>query len=80
MEENNETFLNAHRWCCDHYFTGEWRHLELETAIARVYRQRGRVVYSAQRVDVTLAAFGYRAEHQLAEAACVRFNAAQSLP
>ncbi len=77
MADFQAAFLNAHRGCCDHYFTGEWCHLELETAIARVYRQRGRVVYSAQRVDVTLAAFGYRAEHELAEAACARFNAAQ---
>ena len=77
MADFQAAFLNAHRWCCDHYFTGEWNHLELKTAIARIYRQRGRVAYSAQRVDVTLTAFGYRAEHALAEAACVRFNAAQ---
>ena len=77
MADFQAAFLNAHRWCCDHYFTGEWCHLELETATARIYRQRGRVAYRAQRVDVTLAAFGYRAAHELAEAACVRFNAAQ---
>ena len=69
--------LNAHRWCCDRYFTGEWSHLELETATARIYRQRGRVVYTAERVDVTLAAFVYRAEQTLAEDACGRFNTAQ---
>jgi len=28
-------------------------------------------------VEVTLAAFAYRAEQSLAEAACARFNAAQ---
>jgi hypothetical protein len=77
MADFQAALLNAHRWCCDHYFTGEWGHLELETAIMRIYRQRGRVIYSAKRVDVTLAAFGYRAEHDLAEAACARFNAAQ---
>ena len=77
MADFQAAFLNAHRWCCNHYFTSEWSHLELETAIARIYRQRGRVAYSAQRVDVTLAAFGYRAEHELAEAACARFNAAR---
>ena len=77
MADFQAALLNAHRWCCDHYFTGEWSHQELETATARIYRQRGRVVYTAERVDVTLAAFGYRAEHELAEAACARFNAAQ---
>lgn len=77
MANFQAALLNAHRWCCNRYFTGEWSHLELETATARIYRQRGRVVYSAERVDVTLAAFGYRAEHELAEAACVRFNAAR---
>lgn len=77
MANFQAALLNAHRWCCDRYFTGEWSHLELETATARIYRQRGRVVYTAERVDVTLAAFGYRAEHELAEAACARFNAAQ---
>ena len=69
--------LNAHHWCCDHYFTGEWSHLELETATARIYRQRGRVIYTTARVDVTLAAFGYRTEQALAETACARFNTAQ---
>jgi hypothetical protein len=77
MADFQAALLNAHRWCCDHYFTSEWSHLELETATARIYRQRGRVAYSAKRVDVTLAAFGYRAEHNLAQAACARFNAAQ---
>ncbi|MBI1801498.1 MAG: hypothetical protein HYR71_07710 [Chloroflexi bacterium] len=77
MANFQAALLNAHRWCCDQYFTGEWSHLELETATARIYRQRGRVVYSTERVDVTLAAFDYRAEQELATAACVRFNAAQ---
>ena len=77
MADFQAAFLNAHRWCCDQYFTGEWSHLELETATARIYRQRGRVAYSAEHIDVTLAAFGYRAEQALAETACVRFNAAR---
>ena len=77
MANFQAAWLNAHRWCCDRYFTGEWSHLELETATARIYRQRGRVVYSAKRIDVTLSPFAYRAEHELAEAACTRFNAAQ---
>ncbi len=77
MADFQAALLNAHRWCCDHYFTGEWHHLELETATARIYRQRGRVVYADERVAVTLAAFGYRADQDLAEAACARFNAAR---
>lgn len=77
MANFQAALLNAHSWCCDHYFTGEWSHLELETATARIYRQRGRVIYSAERVEVTLATFAYRAEHELAIAACGRFNAAQ---
>ena len=77
MANFQAAWLNAHHWCCDHYFTGEWTGLELETATARIYRQRGRVVYADDRVDVTLAAFAYRAEQDLAEAACARFNAAR---
>jgi len=77
MANFQAALLNAHRWCCDHYFAGEWSRLELETATARIYRQRGRVVYTDDRVDVTLAAFAYRAEQTLAEAACTRFNAAR---
>jgi hypothetical protein len=77
MANFQAALLNAHHWCCDHYFTGEWSGLELETATARIYRQRGRVVYAEDRVDVTLAAFAYRAEQDLAEAACARFNAAR---
>jgi hypothetical protein len=78
MANFQAALLNAHRWCCDHYFTGEWSRLELETATARIYRQRGRVVYADDRVDVTLAAFAYRSEQDLAEAACARFNAART--
>jgi len=77
MANFQAALLNAHHWCCDHYFTGEWRGLELETATACIYRQRGRVAYAEDRVDVTLAAFAYRAEQNLAEAACARFNAAR---
>ena len=77
MANFQAALLNAHHWCCDHYFTGEWSRLELETATARIYRQRGHVVYADDRVDVTLAAFAYRAEQDLAEAACARFNAAR---
>jgi hypothetical protein len=77
MANFQAALLNAHRWCCDHYFTGEWSRLELETAMARIYRQRGRVVYADDRVDVTLAAFAYRSEQNLAEAACARFDATQ---
>jgi hypothetical protein len=77
MANLQAALLNAHRWCCDHYFTGEWSRLELETATARIYRQRGRVVYAEDRIDVTLAAFAYRPEQGLAEAACARFNAAR---
>lgn len=76
MADLQAALLNAHRWCCDHYFTGEWSCLELETATARIYRQRGHVIYADDRVDVTLAAFAYRPEQNLAEAACTRFNAA----
>jgi hypothetical protein len=77
MANFQAALLNAHHWCCDHYFTGEWSRLELDTATARIYRQRGRVVYADDRVNVTLAAFAYRSEQGLAEAACARFNAAR---
>ena len=77
MADFQAALLNAHRWCCNHYFTGEWSRLELETATARIYRQRGHVTYADARVDVTLAAFAYRSEQTLAEAACARFNAAR---
>ena len=77
MADFQAALLNAHRWCCDHYFTGAWSRLELETATARIYRQRGRVVYANDRVAVTLAAFAYRVDQDLAEAACARFKAAR---
>ena len=77
MANFQAALLNAHHWCCDHYFTGEWSRLELDTATARIYRQRGRVVYADDQVDVTLAAFAYRAEQDLAATACARFNAAR---
>jgi hypothetical protein len=77
MANFQAALFNAHRWCCDHYFSGEWRRLELETATARIYRQRGHVVYADDQVTVTLAAFADRAEQALAEAACLKFNAAR---
>lgn len=69
--------FDAHRWCCAHYFSGAWSRLELATATARIYRQRGQVVYAADQVTVTLAAFADRAEQGWAEAACHKFNATQ---
>ena len=77
MTDWQAALLNAHRWCGEHYFSGEWSRLELETATARIYRQRGHVVYTDDQVTVTLAMFADRAEHGLAEAACLKFNAAQ---
>ena len=69
--------FDAHHWCCKHYFSGEWSRLELETATARIYRQRGHVVYAKHQVTVTLASFADRAEQDLAEVACRKFNTAQ---
>jgi hypothetical protein len=77
MANFQAALFNAHRWCCDHYFSGAWRRLELETATARIYRQRGHVVYADDQVTVTLAAFVDRAEQALAKAACLKFNAAR---
>ena len=77
MVDLQAALLNAHHWCGEHYFSGEWRRLELETATARIYRQRGHVLYTDDQVTVTLAAFAERAEQGLAEAACIKFNAAQ---
>lgn len=77
MANFQATLFNAHRWCCEHYFSGAWSRLELETATARIYRQRGRVCCATDQVTVTLAAFAERAEQALAEAACRKFNAAQ---
>lgn len=77
MTDLQAALLNAHRWCGEHYFSGEWSRLELETATARIYRQRGHVIYTDDQVTVTLAMFADRAEQGLAEAACLKFNAAQ---
>lgn len=77
MADFQAALFNAHRWCCTHYFSGEWSRLELETATARIYRQRGQVAYVADQVTVTLTAFAERAEQNLAEAACRQFNAAR---
>jgi len=32
MANFQAALLNVHHWCCDHYFTGEWSRLELDTA------------------------------------------------
>ena len=77
MVDFQAALLNAHHWCGEHYFSGEWSRLELETATARIYRQRGHVLYTDAQVTVTLAAFADRPEQGLAEAACIKFNAAQ---
>jgi hypothetical protein len=77
MVDFQAALLNAHHWCGEHYFSGEWSRLELETATARIYRQRGHVLYTDDQVTVTLAAFADRAEQGLAAAACIKFNAAQ---
>src|SRR5712692_4547219 len=77
MANFQAALFNAHGWCCDHYFSGAWRRLELETATARIYRQRGHVAYADDQVTVTLAAFVDRAEQALAKAACLKFNAAR---
>ena len=77
MTNFQAVLYNAHDWCCTHYFSGAWSRLELESGLARIYRQRGRVVYAAHQVTVTLAAFAERAEQDLAEAACRKFNAAR---
>jgi hypothetical protein len=76
MSNFQAVLLNAHQWCGAHYFSGEWSPLELETARARIYRQRGHVAYAGHQVTVTLAAFANRAEQDLAEAACRKFDAA----
>jgi hypothetical protein len=77
MTDFQAVLYNAHQWCCTHYFSGEWSHAELDTALARIYRQRGAVVYTDTQVTVTLAAFATQAEQALAEAACQKFNRAQ---
>jgi hypothetical protein len=77
MADFQAALFNAHQWCCTHYFSGAWSRLELETATARIYRQRGQVAYADDQVTVTLAAFAERAEQDLAEAACRKFNAAR---
>jgi len=77
MTSFQAVLFNAHHWCCTHYFSGTWSRLELESATARIYRQRGRVTYAEHQVTVTLAAFAGRAEQALAESACQKFNAAQ---
>ena len=77
MVDFQAALLNAHHWCGDHYFSGEWSRLELETATARIYRQRGQVRYTDDQVTVTLVAFADGTEQALAEAACLKFNTAQ---
>ena len=54
--------FEAHRWCCTHYCSGAWTHLELESALARISRQRGQEPYAVDPVTLTLAAFAERAE------------------
>lgn len=69
------TLLNLHHWCQEHYLPEAWRTLRLETATKLLYRKRGRVRYTADRIEVTLEAYEYRPDQEAAEEACQLFNA-----
>jgi hypothetical protein len=68
---------NLHHWGREHYFPSAWQGLQLETAIQLIYQKPGRVVQTAERVEITLRAYAYRQDQEAAEAACTRFNARQ---
>jgi hypothetical protein len=68
--------LNLHDWALKHYFSPEWSHLELETAMRLIYRKPGRVTGSADQIDVVLDGYRYVDHQQAMAAICQRFNAA----
>ncbi len=77
MADLQGLLANLHHWSRDHYFPPEWQALELGTATKMIYNKPGRVVQTAERIDVTLRAYAYRREQDAAEAACRQFNARQ---
>jgi hypothetical protein len=68
---------NLHHWSRDRYFPPAWQALQLETATKLIYNKPGRVVQTAERIEVTLKAYDYRPEQAAAEAACAQFNTRQ---
>jgi hypothetical protein len=68
---------NLHHWSREQYFPAAWQGLQLETAIPLIYHKPGRVVQTAERVEISLRAYAYRPDQEAAEAACKGFNTRQ---
>jgi len=68
---------NLHHWSREQYFPAAWQGLQLETAIPLIYHKPGRVVQTAERVEISLRTYAYRPDQAAAEAACKGFNARQ---
>jgi len=54
MTNWQNTLLNLHHWCQEHYLPEAWRTLRLETATKLLYRKRGRVRCTADRIKKRL--------------------------
>jgi len=75
MADWQSLLANLHHWSCDQYFPPAWQTLHLDTATKLIYNKPGRVVLTAERIDVILDPYEYQLDQQAAEAACGQFNA-----
>jgi len=68
---------SLHDWVREHFLAPEWQRLELDTAIAMIYRKAGRVHWGAEEIEVVLEPYRYPDQQQAMAESCRRFNAAQ---
>ena len=68
---------NLHDWVRTHYLDDQWQQLELNTATELIYRKPGRVIWTADKIEVILEPYRYTEQQQAMEATCSRFNAAR---
>ncbi|RPH63058.1 MAG: hypothetical protein EHM81_00905 [Chloroflexi bacterium] len=68
---------NLHDWVRTHYLVPQWQKLELNTATELIYRKPGRVIWTADKIEVILEPYRYPEQQQAMESTCSRFNAAR---
>jgi len=67
---------NLHDWVAQNYLAPQWRSLSLEKATSMIYRKKGWVMWSADRIEVELEPYRYPDQQRAMEASCRRFNEA----
>ena len=66
-----------HDWVREHFLAPEWQRLELDTALAMIYRKAGRVQWGGEEITVVLEAYRYPEQQRAMGESFRRFNAAQ---